>query len=517
MSAAPRPLETIPEPTLGIWIGFIAMIFGNFMALLDVQIVASAIGDIQNGVGASRDEVSWVQTSYLIAEVIGIPLSGFLQRALGLRLLFTISAVGFSAASLACALSWDMGSLIFFRVLQGFISGGMVPTVMSALYLLFPQRLQAYAGPMIGLVMTLAPSIGPTLGGTISEHLGWRALFWINVIPGVAIAFIVWSNMRVGSFSAAILKRLDVLGFVGLAAMLGAAEYVLEEGPGENWFQSGEIIFWSLVSLGGAALFFARAGRAIPIVDLRPFKTPTFAIGCALAFIAGVALYGPVFIQPLFMAEVRGYNPEQIGHSMFAQGAAMFVMAPVMGALGRALPDLRPIGFLGFLMIALSCWMQAHLTAESAFWEFLWPQALRGAGMMIVFMAVMQPTVQALPLALVQSGAPLFNLIRNLGGAFGLAVLSTVQTHSFAFHRVELYAAADGNDPRVQALIAGAAANAPPGAGDPELIGRAFFARLLDREALVMAFNDSFLLLAVALAIAAFAMFTLKRAPAPVH
>jgi DHA2 family multidrug resistance protein len=514
-SAEGRQWAAIPEPTPGVWLGFIAMIFGQFMAFLDVQIVASALSDIQNGVGASRDEITWVQTSYLIAEVIGIPLSGFLSRALGIRLLFAAAAVGFALASLACAFAWDMTSLVVFRAIQGFLSGGMVPTVMSTLYMVFPQRLQPIAGSMLGLVATLAPTMGPTIGGYISEHIGWRALFWINVVPGFVIAWLAWRFIRLGKFDGAMLRRVDFAGLLGLAAMLGAAQYVLEEGPGEEWFASGEIIAWTLVSAGGAFLFFWRTiGRDTPIVDLRPLRIPTFATGAALSFVLGAAMFGPIFLQPLFFAEVRGYNPEQIGHSMFAQGAAMFVMAPVMGATMRRVGDTRLMGFAGFLLVAASCLMQAHLTRDSAFWEFLWPQALRGAGMMICFMAVMQPTIQSLPMHLIPSGPPLFNLVRNLGGAFGLAILATLQNRSFSLHRQELYAAADGNDPRVRQLIEGAAAFAPPGAADPDLLGRAFYARLLDRDALVMAFNDGFLGLTIALVAASFGIFALKQSPA---
>jgi DHA2 family multidrug resistance protein len=271
-------------------------------------------------------------------------------------------------------------------------------------------------------------------------------------------------------------------------------------------------MFWTCVSAAGAFVFFWRTiGNAAPIVDLRPLKIPTFAIGSAIAFVLGMTLFGPVFLQPLFLAEVRGYNPEQIGHSMWAQGATMFVMAPLMSLVMRQLPDLRALGALGFVLVAMSCWMQAHLTAESAFWEFVWPQVLRGAGMMICFSAVMQPTLQSLPLELVPSGPPLFNLLRNLGGAFGLALLTTIQGHAFALHRQELYAAADGQDPRVQQMVSGMAQFAPPGAVDPQRLGEAMYARLLDREALVMAFNDSFLALAAAATAAAFAMIALKR------
>jgi len=508
------------SPPLTIWIGFIAMVVGQFMAILDIQIVASAIGSIQAGVSASRDEISWVQTAYLIAEVIGIPLSGFLGRALGTRLLFCISALAFSFSSLLCAFSWDISSLIVFRALQGFTGAAMIPTVMATLYLVFPQRLQPMTGAIMGMVVTLAPSLGPTIGGYVAETLGWRALFWVNVVPGVLITIVIWNTMAsLGKPSFDLLKKIDLIGLLGLALFLGAAEYTLEEGPGNEWFASSEVMIWALVSLSGAVLFFWRAfGRENPIVDLRPFGSPTFSIGAGLGFILGLSLFSSVFLTPLFLGSVRGYSALQIGHTMFVQGAVMFLSAPIIGRLGRTLPDTRGLGFLGFLLVAASCWIQAHLTAEAGFWELAWPQVLRALGLMMTFTSVMQPALQSLPPHLVHSGAGLFNTMRNLGGAFGIAALATVQAHSFALHRQELYAAADPNNPHVAGMIAGARVYLEQaGAADPERQALMRYASLLDREALVMTFNDQFLWLAVIIGVSAFAMLALKpRAkPAP--
>lgn len=514
---APRGPGETPEPTRALWIGFFAMVFGNFMSILDVQIVASALTDIQAGVSASRDEITWVQTSYLIAEVIGLPLSGFLAYALGVRMLFSLSAILFGASSLLCALSWDMNSLIMFRVIQGFVGAAMIPTTMSTLYVAFPQKYWMTAGPMIGLASSLAPSIGPTLGGYIAEHMGWRALFWVNVFPSIIIAWAVWSNIRIGRFNGAMLRRIDLIGLLGLAVFLGCAQYVLEEGVKESWFDSAEICWFTAFSAIGAIVFFHRAlTRDTPIVDLRPFKAPTFAIGCALGFVLGMGLYGPIFLQPVFLGAVRGYNAEQIGHALFAQGLTMFVMAPIMGRYMRQQNDTRPFGFVGLLMVALSCWMQSHLTAQSSNAEFIFPQIMRGAGMMLAFMAIMQPSMQALPQELMQAGTPLYNLMRNLGGAFGLAYLNSMQAKAYLLHRQELYAAANGDSPAVRAMVEGASARyAAEGFPEPERMAMANFARLLDREALVMTFNDQFLTIAVMLLVAAFAVWALKRDPAP--
>lgn len=518
MNAAAAAAKPDDSPPLAIWIGFTAMVVGQFMALLDIQIVASALSSIQAGVSASRDEISWVQTAYLIAEVIGIPLSGFLGRALGTRLLFCISSIGFSIASLLCAFAWDINSLIAFRVLQGFTGAAMVPTVMATLYLVFPQRLQPMTGAMMGMVVTLAPSLGPTIGGLVAEFLGWRALFWVNVVPGILITIVIWNTMAaLDKPQFNLLKKIDIIGLLSLALFLGAAEYTLEEGPSNEWFASSEVTFWALVSAVGAVIFFFRAFKVeMPIVDLKPFSSPTFAIGVGLAFVLGFGLYASVFLTPLFLSSVRGYSALQIGHTMFVQGAVMFVSAPLIGRFGRSLRDTRALGMLGFLLVAASCWVQAHLTADAAFWELAWPQVLRALGLMMTFNSVMQPALQSLPPTQVHSGAALFNTIRNLGGAFGIAALATVQAHSFALHRQELYAAADPNNPHVAGMIAGARAYLEQaGAADPERQALMRYAALLDREALVMTFNDQFLLLAVVIGASAFAMLALKPRPKP--
>ncbi|MEZ5994922.1 MAG: DHA2 family efflux MFS transporter permease subunit [Hyphomonadaceae bacterium] len=513
-AAATAPQDA--SPPLIIWVGFLAMVFGNFMAILDIQIVASSIGAIQAGVSASRDEISWVQTAYLIAEVIGIPLSGFLGRALGTRTLFCLSALAFSFTSLMCAMSWDLSSLIVFRALQGFSGAAMIPTTMATLYIVFPRNLQVAGGAMVGMVSTLGPTLGPTLGGYVSEFLGWRALFWINLVPGLLVAAAVWNTM--GSISKPqpeLWKRFDFPGLIGLAVFLGAAEYVLEEGPAAEWFASSEIVLWTLVSAAGGVLFFWRAASAeTPIVDLRPFRTVTFAIGAMLAFVIGLGLYATVFLTPLFLGSVRGYNSLQIGHTMFVQGLTMFFAGPAIGAFARRLQDTRLLGCAGFLLVAIGTILQSHLTAQSGFWAFAAPQAMRGAGLVMTFSAVMQPALSSLPPALVHSGSGLFNTMRNLGGAFGIAALATLQSHAYALHRQELYSAADGNNPHVRGMIEMMQAYlSQNGAADPERQALMYYASVLDREALVMTFNDQFLFLGVVVAISTLAMVFLRPPP----
>ncbi len=509
-----------PEPSLAVWIGFLAMMFGNFMALLDIQIVASSIGAIQAGVSASPDEISWVQTAYLIAEVIGIPLSGFLGRALGFRRLFCLSAGLFALTSLLCAFSWDIGSLIMFRAMQGFAGAAMIPTSMATLFLVFPRRLQPVAGVLVGMVTTMGSVFGPTLGGYVAEALGWRALFWINIVPGLLVVLIVWNMLR--SFDAGepgLLKRIDLPGLFGLAAFLGAAEYVMEEGPSGNWFASGEIVFWALVSAAGASVFFWRAVRAeIPIVDLRPFKVRAFAVGSLLSFVVGFTLFSTIFLTPLFLGSVRGYNSLQIGNTMFVQGAAMFLAGPLIGVFGRQLQDPRLFGLIGFLAVGISSLMQTNLTAELSFWAFAAPQFLRGIGLLMTFTSVMQPALANLPPHLIHSASSLFSTTRNLGGAIGIAAITTIQHHAFAMHRQELYSAVDASNPHVQGMIAQMQAYlAQTGAVDPERQALMHYAGMLDREALVMTFNDQFMVLAIIVFVTAPLMMFMRPDPQAVQ
>ena len=226
--AAPAPAETISTRRL---IAFLIMVFGMFMSILDIQIVSASLNEIQAGLSASTSEVAWVQTSYLIAEVIAIPLSGFLSRAFGTRLLFAISAAGFTFASFMCGLTSTIEQMILWRAIQGFVGAGMIPTVFASAYTVFPRSKFHIVGPIIGLVATLAPTIGPTVGGYITDLMSWHWLFFINVVPGIGITIGVLALVDFDKPNFALLEHFDWWGLISMAGFLGSLEYVLEEGP----------------------------------------------------------------------------------------------------------------------------------------------------------------------------------------------------------------------------------------------------------------------------------------------
>ena len=298
-AAAPPGVYTPPKPgtreAMMLNIGFFSMVIGMFMAILDIQIVASSIQQIQAGVSASAEEIAWIQTSYLIAEVIGIPLSGLLNRALSMRRLFVYSAAGFTMASVMCALAWDLNSLIVFRCIQGFLGAAMIPTTMAAAFTLFGPNRSMIQQVAIGMVATLAPSIGPTLGGWLTENMSWHWLFLVNVIPGIIAATMVWRFIPKQPMQLGLIKNIDIIGLAALALFLGAFEYVFEEGPAAGWFEDEHLVMWMFLCSLGAIVFFWRAfTRANPVVDINVPKDRNFAVGYMVAIAVGFGLFGSV-------------------------------------------------------------------------------------------------------------------------------------------------------------------------------------------------------------------------------
>src|SRR5260221_4718942 len=276
MTPAAQTSERIPPRRL---FAFLIMVFGMSMSILDIQIVSASLTDIQAGLSASSTEVSWVQTSYLIAEVIAIPLSGFLSRAFGTRLLFAISASGFTVASFLCGFASSIEQMILWRAIQGFLGAGMIPTVFASAYTVFPRTKFYIVGPIIGLVATLAPTIGPTVGGVITDWMSWHWLFFINIVPGIGITIGLLLLVDFDQPNFKLLEHFDWWGLLFMAGFLGSLEYVLEEGPQYQWLQDTSVAICATVCLVSGIAFFWRVLTAHePIVDIRPFNDRNFGI-----------------------------------------------------------------------------------------------------------------------------------------------------------------------------------------------------------------------------------------------
>ena len=493
LSAPAAPSERIAPRRL---VAFLIMVFGMFMSILDIQVVSASLTDIQAGLSASSSEVSWVQTAYLIAEVIAIPLSGFLSRALGTRLLFAISASGFTLASLACGFASTIEEMILWRAIQGFLGAGMIPTVFASAYTVFPRSKFHIVGPIIGLVATLAPTIGPTVGGIITDWMSWHWLFFINIVPGVCITIGVLALVDFDQPNFALLERFDWWGLIFMAGFLGSLEYVLEEGPQYEWMQDTSVAICALVGGVSMIAFFWRVLTAEePIVDIRTFSDRNFAVGCLISFCIGIGLYGLTYIYPRYLSEVRGYSALMIGETMFISGATMFVTAPIVGRLMLRF-DMRYIIAAGLIIFALGAYQMTWITRDYDFYELMVPQILRGIGMMLAMVPTNTVSLGTLPPDRVKNASGLFNLTRNLGGAVGLAVINEVLNDRTDLHISRLQERVNwGNASAVETL--NNFTQRLQGMGDAALMAMKQLSQIVHRQAVVMGYGDAFFMLTV--------------------
>jgi MFS transporter, DHA2 family, multidrug resistance protein len=510
VAAAPIDADRIDPARL---VAFLAMCFGMFMAFLDIQVVSASLSEIQAGLAASSDEITWVQTAYLMAEVVAIPLSGFLSRALGTRIMFAISAAGFTIASLMCGLTSSMEQMIVWRAIQGFIGGGMVPTVFASAYIIFPRSRMPVVVPMIGLVATLAPTIGPTVGGYLTDAMSWHWLFFINIVPGIMVTIAALTLIDFDKPDLSLFETFDWPGLIFMALFLGALEYVLEDGPRYDWFDDSTIAWAAVISAASAVLFFARVLMAKnPIVDLRAFLDRNFAFGSIFSFVLGIGLYGLTYLYPVYLGEIRGYDALMIGKTMFVSGVAMFATAPLVGRLMER-TDPRIMLTVGFLIVALSNWEMSYLTSDWDFWQLLVPQVLRGFGMMLAIVPITNVALGTLPPDRLKNASGLFNLTRNLGGAVGLAGLNTVLDNRIDLHLARLHDAITWSRLPALEALSGLAARIP--GSDAQNMALKQLYMLVHQQGVVMAFADVFLLLS--LLYVGFAWLTvLMRRPAPV-
>ena len=474
---------------------FICMVFGMFMAILDIQIVSASLGEIQAGLSASADEISWVQTSYLIAEVIMIPLSGTLSRVLSTRWMFVVSAAGFTLMSVMCATSTSIEQMIVWRALQGFIGGGMIPTVFASAFTVFPPEKRRVVSPVIGLVATLAPTIGPTVGGYLTELFSWHWLFLVNIVPGIFVTVSTYLLVDFDEPNLSLLKRFDWLGLGLMAVFLGTLEYVLEEGPTSDWFDDQVVLALAVVGALSSIGFFWRVFRTSqPIVDLRAFTDRNFAAGCAFSFGMGIGLYGLTYLYPLYLARVRGYSALQIGETMFVTGICMFLMAPVAGRLMTKL-DPRVMMALGFLGFACGTWWITFLTKDWDFWELFVPQILRGVSLMICMVPINNIALGTLSPQRMKNAAGLYNLTRNLGGAVGLAVINTLLNDRLDLHLQRLHDSVNWGRATVNETVASLTLKLQALGPDAAQAALKTLSNIVRREALVMSFADVFYLL----------------------
>jgi len=501
MTQASNP-DLACQTSAATWIGFAAMCVGMFMAILDVQVVATSLPTIQTALGIKPDQMSWVQTAYLIAEVIAIPLTGFLTRMLSMRWLFVIALSIFTSASLGCAASENFTALISWRVLQGFSGGVLIPAVFSAVFLLFPAGQQAIATTLAGVLAVLAPTLGPIVGGWVTDTYSWHWLFLINIAPGVlatviAAAFLPKAPMRLHEG-----RMLDIPSLIMMALALTALELALKEAPTRGW-TDGLVLGLVLVCLASGTGFIKRTLVAPrPIVDLSTFADRNFLIGCVLSFVLGVGLFGSVYLMPVFLAFVRDKNSLEIGEIMLVTGVAQLLVAPIAVALEQR-ADARLLTMAGFALFALGLALSALQTPGTDYDGMFWPQAIRGFAIMFCLLPPTRLALGQLSPIRVPDASGLFNLMRNLGGAIGLALIDTVVYSRAAAHGEAIIARlqlADVDVARFVGVPIDLLRSRPPGPFNAEAL--AMLHRLVEKAALTQSINEAWAMIA-ALTVAA--------------
>jgi DHA2 family multidrug resistance protein len=502
--------------TFATWIGFATMCVGMFMAILDVQVVATSLPTIQTALAITPDMMSWIQTAYLIAEVIAIPLTGMLTRIFSMRWLFVLAIGIFTIASAGCAASGSFDTLISWRVVQGFSGGTLIPAVFSAVFLLFPAPRQGIATMLGGVLAVLAPTVGPIVGGWITETYSWHWLFLINIIPGVVSAGLaIWLLPR-ALLQLDRMRELDLVSLTLLAVALATLELALKEAPTRGW-TSGLVLGLLVLSLISLVDFVRRAYRSgQPILNLRTFADRNFTIGCILSFVLGVGLFGSVYLMPVFLAFVRFHSAFEIGSIMLVTGLAQLAIAPIAVMLERRF-DARLLAGLGFGLFALGLGLSRWQTPQSDYQDMFWPQVIRGLAIMF---CLLPPTRLALGNLLkeqVPDASSLFNLMRNLGGAIGLALIDTVIYSRASLHAEAIIARLKDGDTET-ALFIGLPLKlfAERSAGPLDMASQILLQPMINKGAMTLAIDDAWTMLAI-ITLAALVCIPFARSMAPVE
>jgi MFS transporter, DHA2 family, multidrug resistance protein len=498
-------------------LAFGLMCLGCFMAYLDIQIVSASIQEIGGGLSASQDELSWIQSSYLIAEIIVIPLSAWLSRVMSTRWLIAASAAGFTLASVLCSAAWDIRSMIVFRALQGFFGGGMIPTAFIAAVILFQGKQKAVAASFVSAVAGLAPTLGPVAGGWLTDGWSWHWLFYVNIVPGTLVMLLVPVLVRVDEPDLTLLRNADYLGMILMALFLGCLDYVLEEGAHWEWFADDTIKMCAAISgLAGIGFIIRSLTFTHPIVDLRALASRNFCLGCLFSFVTGIGIFGLIYLTPLFLGRVRGFLAWQIGGAIMSAGLFQLAAIPIYSTLANRI-DLRGLLMFGFLSFGMSMALFAPIMNQWGWEEMLLPFAFRGLAAPFAMASTITLALGGLPPERLKSASGLYTLMRSLGGAIGIGACSTILNDRTNLHFLRISEHLNSANAQLNNWLHGMAARyaqalADPAAGQAAALKKLW--QLAYREAQVQAFADTYLAIAVCFALAAALVPFMRGVPA---
>ena len=513
----PAAAETAPVTHVSAktWIAVLGATLGAFMAVLNIQIVNASLADVQGAIGAGIDDGGWISTSYLIAEIVVIPLSGWLAQVFSVRVYLLTNAVLFLVFSAACALAQDLPQMIAIRAVQGFTGGVLIPMAFVLIITLLPKAKQPIGLALFAVSATFAPAIGPTIGGYLTENWGWQYIFYVNLAPGAVMVAMLFFSLDAKPMKLHLLREGDWPGIITMAIGLSALQTVLEEGNKDDWFGSPFIVRLSVIAAVALAVFFViELTTKKPLLNLRLLVRRNFGFGMLANFLLGAALYGSVFILPQYLSRVQGYNAEQIGMVLAWTGLPQLVLIPLVPRLMKRL-DPRLLIALGFALFAASNFMNIYMTADYATDQLFWPNVVRAIGQALVMTPLSAVATAGIEAENAGSASGLFNMMRNLGGAVGIALLQTFLTKREQYHSnvlmqsISLFEQATRSrlEQLTQYFMNHGVAN------HTDALNRAYVAvgHVVQKQAFILAFSDTFYLLGAALIVALIAGLLLKK------
>lgn len=507
--------EVQPEVSAKTWVGVVGSALGAFLAILNIQVVSSSLADIQGALGAGIDEGGWIVTAYLVAEIIVIPLSGWLARALSVRTYLLASTVLFLLFSVGCVFATNLGQMIVFRALQGLAGGSFISLAFMIIMTRLPPAKHPVGLTIYSVSAIFAPAIGPAIGGWCNDNFGWHAIFLLNLLPGVVMLAMLWVGLEREPHRPELLSRADWVGIVTMAVGLGSLETVLEEGNKDDWLGSPFITRLAIVAVVALVAFCVyELIHKEPLLNLRLFARRNFALGSIANFFFGFSMYGWVYIVPLYLARVQGYDAEQIGSVMICIGLPQLALLPLLPRLVK-LVDPRYLIVGGYVLFIIGSLLASSLSPDFAGPQFIYSSLVRAVAQTMVMMPLAAMAVVGIEREHAGSAASLFNMVRNLGGAIGIAVLQTFLTKREQFHSDILTSQVSLLGEATRARLAHLAAffgerlSAAPDLAQHE--AAIAIGRVLRREAMIMAFDDTVILQSALLGFALVGIFVLKK------
>ncbi|TAY27779.1 DHA2 family efflux MFS transporter permease subunit (plasmid) [Rhizobium leguminosarum] len=504
-----------PRATTTDWIAVLAGMIGAFMAILNIQITNASLLDIEGGIGTGVDNGAWISTSYLIGEIVVIPLTAYFSNVFSFRRYILVNSILFPLFSMACAFAHDLGTMIILRGLQGFAGGVLIPMAFTMVLTKLPKAQQPLGLAIFALSVTFAPAIGPTIGGYLTENYGWQTIFFINTVPSLIMAIALALTLEKRPMQLGLLREGDWAGIFTMAIGLSAFQTVLEEGNKEDWFSSPFIVKLSIVAFVflGAFIWIELKVKK-PLVKLSLLTERNFGIGVLVNVLVGVALFGTVYILPQYLGQVQHYNAEQIGNVLAWTGLPQLLLIPLVPVLMKRF-DARYIGFIGISIFAASCFLNITLSADNAGDQFWIPNIIRAIGQALVLTPITAITTAGIAPSDAAAASGLTNMLRNLGGAVGTATLGTVLTKREQFHSniigQSITLTRDEVRDRISQLTAYFVQH---GVTDPAVASHkavAAIGQVVRRQALILGFSDTFAVIGIVLSVAAVALLLTRK------